>query len=228
MNSKQREINIPPLPDEALHAGSILFCGGTFDPVHRAHVELPVMARDRLGCDYLLYVPTSISPFKRDTQAAPPADRLAMLKLAMEKQPRTGIWTYEINNPGIHYTVDTLTVLHSLINDNVTVYLLMGADQAKSLHRWKEAGRLVTLCRPVFMLRPPDTGETVKEALKKYWPGNTAEKLADSIVELPLVDISATSVREKLARGENVNDMLHARVYEYIKLHGLYGSGTDN
>jgi nicotinate-nucleotide adenylyltransferase len=211
-----------PLPDAAREAASILVYGGTFDPPHRAHVELPALVRDRLGVDLLLYVPASISPFKQDVKSTPAEHRLAMLRLALRDTSRTAIWTVELDDPGVHYTVDTLAQLRSRVADDVTLYLLVGADQAREFHRWRAARRIFELAQPAVMMRPPETRASLRAALTEQWSAEEVERLLSAVVAVPELDISATEVRARLAHGEDVRDALPDAVTEYIAARRLY------
>jgi nicotinate-nucleotide adenylyltransferase len=216
-----------PLPDAALAARSILVYGGTFDPPHRAHVELPTLVRDRLGLELLLYIPASISPFKQDDEPTPGPHRLAMLDLALREQPRTAIWTVELDAPGVHYTVDTLALLRSRVGLDVPLHLLIGADHAREFHRWREPDRILDLCKPAVMMRPPDTRESLAEALKPHWDEQMCERWLAAIVDVPELDIAATEVRRRLATGEGTSDILANDVRAYISANELYRSAAD-
>ncbi len=216
-----------PPPDAALSARSILVYGGTFDPPHRAHVELPTLVRDRLGLDLLLYIPASISPFKQEEEPTPGPHRLAMLDLALRDQSGTAIWTVELDAPGVHYTVDTLDLLRSGVGPDVRLYLLMGADHAREFHRWREPERILELCQPAVMMRPPDTRASLAAALKPHWDDEMCERWLAAIVEVPELDIAATEVRRRLATGEGTSDVLANDVRAYISAHQLYWSVAD-
>ncbi|MCK4872294.1 MAG: nicotinate (nicotinamide) nucleotide adenylyltransferase [Phycisphaerales bacterium] len=212
-----------PLPETAMSAHSVLVFGGSFDPPHRAHVLLPMLARERLGCDVLLYTPTAVSPFKQDCCATPAAHRVAMLGLALADHSEAAIWTQEVDRGGVNYTVDTLAVLRSLVGLGTEIRLLIGADQARSFHRWRHPGKILALCKPAVMLRPPDDLTALREALLPHWSDDEISRWMSLVVRLPAADISSTDARRRIERGEDVSDVLDPRVAEYISEHRLYG-----
>jgi nicotinate (nicotinamide) nucleotide adenylyltransferase len=154
----------------------VLVFGGTFDPPHLAHAQLPMLAAAQLGCDEILYVPAAINPLKSGTKLkpAPPEHRLAMLLLAVADVPGAKISTIELDRKGKSYTIDTLRALHKQQGNSVgsspsprlrarppapspapIFHLLIGADQALDFHRWKNWQEIIELATPAVMLRPP-------------------------------------------------------------------------
>jgi len=201
---------------------SILIFGGTFDPPHRAHVELPRFVADRLACERIIYVPTSSNPLKEDSPT-PARHRLAMLDLALVGQSHCTISTLEIDREGPSYTVDTLEALRERFGDHeIRFRLLMGADAAVSFCEWKSPERILELATPVVMLRPPYDRERFREELMKIHPKEEAERWLEWTIDCPKIDISASALREKLARAEDVSDAIDPLVMEYIREHGLY------
>lgn len=200
----------------------ILLFGGTFDPPHRAHIELPAMVAARAGCDRIIYVPARINPLK-SAQPTPGEDRVAMLKAALADQRDAEISTIELDREGPSYFVDTLEAFRRRIPGAQFMFLI-GCDQAIEFHRWREWERILSLAQPVVMLRPPWTRESLRDAIAKSQGEERAAwwlaHLADA--SLPLVDGSATEIRERLRRGEAIDDLVTPAVAEYIRAHGLY------
>lgn len=203
----------PPLPDGT---SRLLVVGGTFDPPHRAHVRLAMDAAAAAQCDHVLFVPAHQSPHK-EAQPGSAADRAAMLRLALEDEPHASISAFEIERSGVSYTIDTLEALRASLPATVELRLFMGSDQLRSLPRWREAPRVVELARPVVVLRPPDTRQSLGAA-------GVPRGQLDWIVDLPLDDVSSTQVRAAIARGDDASDLVEPRVLEYIRAHRLYGS----
>lgn len=205
----------PPLPQE-VHR--LLVVGGTFDPPHRWHVRGAKAAAGAAGCDHVLYVPARRSPLK-DAPQTSAQHRLAMLRLALEGEPHMSISTFEIDRGGTSYTVDTLTALRHALPAHVEMRLFIGSDQLRSLDRWREATRVIDLARPVVVLRPPDTLESLRAA-------GVGESRLGWIVPTPTDPASSTQVRGRIARGEDVSGLVSPRVLEYIRAHRLYGSSS--
>ncbi|MFW6058621.1 MAG: nicotinate (nicotinamide) nucleotide adenylyltransferase [Phycisphaeraceae bacterium] len=201
----------------------ILIFGGTFDPPHRAHVELPEIVRGRLGADCIAYVPAARSPHKLDQQPTDAAHRLAMLRLALEDQPRAVIVTDELDRAAQgddpSYTVETLQQLRERLGPEVRLRLLIGADQVPAFEKWKDPKRIIELAEPVVMLRPPDTAESLLAAL----PDDAARRFwARRLMPVPALDVSATMVRQRVRAGEPIDDLVPEAVARYIAEQGLY------
>lgn len=202
----------------------LIVFGGTFDPPHRAHVELPRLAMQQIGAQAVVYIPTGRSPFKVGQQQTPAHHRLTMLQLALQDEPWAVILTDELDRAEKQpdqpsYTVDTLEALRRRLGDAVQMRLLLGADQFRLFHRWHQAQRIIALAQPLVMVRPPATRD---ELLSKLPPGESTATWSSRMIDLPLLDISATDIRHRLAEGQPTDDLLAPAVADYIHQHGLY------
>lgn len=203
-------------------AAPVLLYGGTFDPPHRAHVELAVAARDTLfGPDgWLVYVPAARSPHKPDGPVASDAHRLAMLGLATKARERTAIWTDEIDRAahgrgGPSYWIDTLRRAVSVADEAVPLRFLIGADQAVAFHRWRDAYEIHPIAEPAVMLREPhSTAETLGLALRNA--GIDPDPWLGRVVDVPVRPESSTEVRTGTA------GLVSEPVARYIDEHDLY------
>ncbi len=200
----------------------ILIFGGTFDPPHLAHSRLPPLVAERLECERIIYVPAAVSPLKSGAPAAPPAHRLAMLRLALTDVPRAEISTIELDRPGPSYTVDTLESLHEELGPGHELHLLVGSDQALLFHRWKHWRRVIELATPAVMLRPPLDEASYRARLQETYPSQEVDRWLLWRVSVPRVDLCATTIRRNLAEGKDVTGMIDSRVLEYIRRHELY------
>ncbi len=220
----------PPVPPDARLA---LYFGGTFDPPHNAHVELPRTARDAAGADHLLYVPTGRNPLKPGGPRASDRQRLDMLALALRGRPRVSIWTRELTldreptpEEAPNYTVDSIRALRAELPKACAVRLLIGADAAATFHRWREAEALLRLADPLVMLRPPDeTTDRLLDRLHDHWPPDELDRWRARCLELPTMDVASTDLRAALADGSPramKNAPLPEAVGRYIVENGLY------
>lgn len=203
-------------------AKSILIFGGTFDPPHRAHAELPPRIAEEIGCDRLLYVPAALNPLKAD---APPTDathRLEMLRRAVADVPRAEISTLELEREGPSYTVDTLEELRRQYGETVELRLLIGADQAVEFYRWKEWQRICELAVPVVMLRPPWDRERFRRDLEANYTPEQVDQWLSRTIEIPAINVSSSTVRQRIASNGELSDLLHEDVARYIREHRLY------
>ncbi len=186
--------------------------GGTFDPVHNAHLRIARLALESLGLARLLWIPTG-APRYRAAPVASAGDRLAMLELALAGEPRYAIDPRELKPEASGYTVDTLTALRAEHGPDVPLVLLMGSDQYGKLagwHRWRE---LFALARIAVVARP---GQAPKASAEVRAAGPVLR------IDMAPLEISSTEIRARVARGEDVSGMLPPPVSDYISTHRLY------
>lgn len=188
--------------------------GGAFDPPHRAHRALAEAALAQLQLDQLRIIPTGQAWHKTRTLTAA-AHRLAMVERTFADLPGVCVDTREIARHGPSYTVDTLSSLHAEYPD-AQLFLLMGEDQAHALttwHQWQALPRLATIC---VAARGDFTGARI----------DLNAELPDSLkvmhLSMPTVDLSATTVRERFASGQDIAALVTEPVARYIADHHLY------
>jgi len=211
-------------------AGSLLIFGGTFDPPHTGHVELPPRARDELGLDWLVYVPAKRSPFKRESPGTTDADRLTMLGACLAGLDRVSISTLELGRSGEEpsYTVDTLREIRSRLGEGVTLRLLIGEDQARQFHDWREAGSIIGLAEPVVMRRDNEDPVAFAEAMRSHWSEAEVKAWLSRVVSVPMIPAAATEIRRLLERegpgSPSLAGLVPEPVLEVIRERGLYAS----
>jgi nicotinate-nucleotide adenylyltransferase len=173
--------------------------GGTFDPVHNAHLAIARAALDQLGLHKILFIPTGPTRYRTPAVAAA-EHRVAMLRLALEGEKRFAIDTRELSPEATGYTVDTLL---ALALDRPT--LLMGADQYEKLDSWHKPDEVRRLADIAVIGRP---GFSVGGDVKA--------------VQMPPMSVSSSEVRARTARGEDISALVPAAVANYIAEKGLY------
>jgi nicotinate-nucleotide adenylyltransferase len=191
--------------------------GGTFDPVHLAHIGMAEEARDTLGLDQVILVPAG-RPVSKVRPITSAENRIEMLRLAVKNKPRLSISTIEIDRPGLSYTVDTLAALKQESGKGTEIYFILGWDSLEQLPEWREPDRLVVICHLIAVPRP-GVGKPDLKQLENRIPG-----IAKKVIMLgkPNIDISATGIREKIAQGKPVGKLVPRTVAAYIKKHKLY------
>jgi len=191
--------------------------GGTFDPPHLGHLILACEARAQLGLTRLLWVLTPSPPHKPNQPISALADRLAMLRLALQDEPAFELSTLEMERPGPHYTLDTLRRLAPQ-HPGRELILLLGGDSLRDLPTWHRAPDLVAECRQIGVMRRP--GDAIDlAALEAHLPGLASRVV---FIDAPLLEISSREIRRRVAEGLPFRYYLLPSVYEYIVRHGLY------
>lgn len=194
--------------------------GGTFDPVHMGHLIIAEEVRARLELAEVLFVPAGQPWLKlNNANAISSAEhRLEMVRLAVAGEPAFRLSTMEIERPGPSYTVDTMAELRNQIGTEGKLYFILGWDNLNQLPRWHQPQRLVELCRLVPVRRVGFTSPDL-DALEEAVPG-----LAKSLVMLdtPQIEISASEIRARVARGLSIHKLVPEAVEQYIMEHGLY------
>lgn len=187
--------------------------GGSFDPVHVAHIALARTALRTLDLAQVELIPAA-SPWQRGPLRATPAQRCDMIRLAIAGEPGIVLNTTEIDRGGPTYTIDTVSALPA----RQRYVWLLGADQLANFCSWKAwqgiADRvdLAVATRPGAPLQPP-------AALQNHLAAQQRHVEILSFAEMP---VSASAIRDRLAHGLPVDDLLAAPVYQYIRAHHLY------
>jgi nicotinate-nucleotide adenylyltransferase len=195
--------------------------GGTFDPVHLGHLAIAEEARRQLDLAEVIFVPAGNPYFKDGTKISPPAIRIDMLNLALSGKPYFSLSLLEIECPGPSYAVDTISVLKECIQKNDELFFILGWDSFLTLNLWRNPKRLMALCR--FVVAPrPGFMERDTSTLEKQLPGISERIL---FMDKPLIDISSTQIREKVAGNKPIDDLVPAAVARYIYDNGLYKAG---
>jgi|SRR5690625_1254362 len=187
--------------------------GGSFDPVHRAHIQLANHALDALGLDEVNLIPAA-NPWQRAPLGASPEHRLAMLELAIQGSPGLTINTIELERSGPTYTLETLAQLPS----EPEYFWILGSDQLQNFCTWKgwqdilNYVNLAVAQRPGAQVAPP-------AALQAHLAEQQQQLYR---LSLPPIDISATEIRTRLKQHQNTDGLLDPAVQQYIKKHKLY------
>jgi nicotinate-nucleotide adenylyltransferase len=191
--------------------------GGTFNPPHMAHLVLADEACHQLRLDRLLWVLTPNPPHKKDLSILAISDRLQLLAAALASNPSFELSRVDIDRPPPHYALDTMLILKEIYPADELIYL-MGGDSLRDLPTWYKSDLFLEACDALGVMRRP--GDQVDlAAIERRLPG-VIQKVR--IIHTPLLEISATILRERIARGEPYRYYLPAPVFEIIRDRGLY------
>ncbi len=204
-------------------AHSIIF-GGTYDPIHNGHLLTAQAARELLRADEIILVPAQISPHKLGQTPTAAADRLAMVRLAIQGVEGFRVYAGELERGGTSFTIDTIEVLHQE-NPGHQFTLLIGADQLPKLHTWHRVADILAQVQ-VAVLGRPDAEISIPQ-LENALGMATAQRLAQAILRTPMIAISATDIRARVAAGQSIHNLVAPAVEGYIHAHHLYDKLSD-
>jgi nicotinate-nucleotide adenylyltransferase len=184
--------------------------GGSFDPVHNAHVALARLALEQLQLDEVRWIPAG-QPWQKTRVLTSGADREAMVRLAIAGEPRFTLDRIELRRHGVTFTLDTVRLL-AAAEPASEWFLILGQDQYATLHTWRDWRDLVALVTLAIANRP-DAEPTVNAHIAK---------VPHQIVTLPMMDVSSTEVRRRVAAGEPIAGLVPDAVARYIERRQLY------
>jgi nicotinate-nucleotide adenylyltransferase len=192
-------------------ARNIGLFGGSFDPVHLAHLALARRALDELQLDELRWVPAG-NPWQKARAITPSADREAMLERAIAGEPRFVLERCELQRSGPSYTLDTVRELQAA-TPGAMWFLLIGQDQYRNLHTWHGFQDLLQRVTLAVAQRPGSDAAAADPRVR------AAQQVA---LQMPPMDISATEIRARVAAGQAIDTLVPPAVAQYIHQHRLY------
>ena len=192
--------------------------GGTFNPIHLAHLYIAYEAKEELNLDKIIFMVARNTPHKKESKIIDSKYRYNMVQKAIEGYEGFEISDYEIKKNGYSYTYETLQYLKKQ-DDNVEVFFIAGADSLMAIEKWRNTDLVLNNCTFVAFNR----GEYNKSILEeqKY----KLEKKYDAkivILNVTDIDISSSMIRERIANGKRVDFFLPEEVKKYISENNLY------
>ena len=188
--------------------------GGTFNPVHKGHIQLAEGARALFGLDAVYFIPTGESYHKEVPYMPSREDRLKLLELALEGHPEFKVSTVDLDRPGPTYTVDTVEDLRAF-EPEAELYLLLGSDAFLDIMSWRDVDDLCRNLRFLVALRK-GVGKLVVDSYLHDAPDYLKDRTL--LFDWPIASISS----EEIKRGGFKKKHFPGKVYEYIKEKGLY------
>lgn len=206
--------------------------GGTFDPIHLAHLRCVEEAREILGLDRILLIPAADPPHKRGRSITPARHRLAMLRAAVRGNPRFSVSTVEIERDGLSFTIDTLRQL-AAGHPSWHLTLLMGVDAFAEIDTWKEHVALFDEVDIGVLSRPPGPVRNLRALAPvavrgRFRYSSDRKSLIHSngnrvhFLSVSALDISATDIRERVRRARSIRYLVLPAVERYIERERLY------
>jgi nicotinate-nucleotide adenylyltransferase len=194
--------------------------GGAFNPPHFGHLKIAKFAQKKLKLDKLIFIPAGIPPLKK-SNLAPAKDRLKMTSFLIEGNKNFEVSDYEIKKKKKSYTIETISYLKRKFK-NCQIFWIIGEDSLREIieEKWKGKLKVLDLANFVVFTRPNHKFR-LKKLLKKF-EKNKEIVLKKVILIKKRIPISATKIREKIKKGENVEKFLPKKVLDYIKEKKLY------
>ncbi|PTY03412.1 nicotinate (nicotinamide) nucleotide adenylyltransferase [Verrucomicrobia bacterium LW23] len=220
----------PPLDAPPQRPRRIALYGGTFDPVHHAHLIVAQDALEQLHLDVVLFVPAYRSPFKAGVAATDGEHRLAMLRLATDNHPGFGVLDCEIAKAVPSYAIDTVEDVRAA-NPGAELFFLIGEDHALTLdrwHRWLDLRAMVTFVMQTRHRFESPQGSGTSNVPAEQSAADAMALIEPYLIRLPNsrhVDISASEIRRRVAEGRSIHYLVPPAVADYIAAHGLYTGG---
>ncbi|GCF07653.1 nicotinate-nucleotide adenylyltransferase [Dictyobacter arantiisoli] len=204
---------------------SIGLMGGTFDPIHHAHLIVAEEVRSVLGLTEMVFIPAGEPPHKAGRHTAPARHRLAMVELALLSNPHFTISRIELDRPGPSYLVDTLRLLHEQWGPEIELSFVIGWDSLEDFPGWYQPeGILRQLTRLIAVRRPGYVDDAeYNQRMEARLPG-LLQKLC--IVPVPQLDISSTDLRQRVAEKRPITYQVPEAVEHYIQTNQLYQHPT--
>ncbi|MCB2188604.1 MAG: nicotinate-nucleotide adenylyltransferase [Deltaproteobacteria bacterium] len=211
-------------------AGDVAYFGGTFDPIHIAHLRGVLEVAEEVGLAKVYFMPAATPPHRKGVQAGI-EHRLAMVRLAVEGHAMFGVSDLEVRRGGLSRSVDTLGQLMAE-HGGQRVNFLVGADAFFAIHTWHQARRLFDLADFLIMERPGAPGPDLLHYLRKV-VDPAFEEAPDGWVRLPggggarwvhtrLLEISSTDIKDRVSRGKAITFLVPSKVEAYINKMKLY------
>lgn len=214
----------------------IAILGGSFNPIHIGHAMLADTIIKELGYDKVLFIPTGIPPHKELSAGATTENRLQMVKNFCDSVPG-GIFEMEpceVERGGISYTVDTLTYIVNKYKNVIDgkPALLMGTEIAAEFHKWKNVEKIVEIADLIIVPRYPDVfgmNCDFKNKPSGHYAGDFNTRFDArlfpydcKILDIPILPVSSTEIRGRIASGKSFEYLLPHSVCNYIKENNLY------
>lgn len=212
--------------------------GGTFNPIHNAHLAIARQARETLDLDRVVMVPSGDPPHKTSQGLASAKDRYEMVRLAVGSDPHFAISDVEVRRSGKSYSIDTVRLLQQEYGQGTRLYFLIGLDAFLEFPTWREPETLLTLCSFVVLSRPglsflalsslpliprlPQASLTELDEGRRTRLDVEAGSQSLTCLRVTPSTVSASDIRAKIARGAPTANLLPPAVESYILQHHIY------
>jgi nicotinate-nucleotide adenylyltransferase len=201
--------------------------GGTFDPIHRGHLDVAEAARRALDLESITLLPAPVPPHRGAPRASAP-HRFAMAALALQDLGYLRLSDVEFDSPGPSYTSTTLDRLSARGLDTKALFFIIGADAFSDISSWMNFPAVLDRCHFVVVSRPGVPAADMRNDLPalagrmRDAPCTTPSEPCIFLVDAPTAPVSSTEIRDRLAEGRSITGLVPPAVEAYIAKHGLY------
>ena len=182
--------------------------GGTFDPIHNGHLYLAKKVLQKLRLKKIIFIPTYLTPHKRNIKITSALHRYRMVKLAVSKNKRFEVSDIEIRRKGRSYSADTLKLLKKKYGKSAEIFFITGSDSLKDINKWRNLETITKLSTFVMVKRP---GFKLKDVPSDFM-----------VLKINAKDISSSAIRKNIKCGRSVKKTIPSSVRDYISRHSLY------
>ena len=200
------------------HIKKVAIMGGTFDPIHYGHLLAAERVREEFELDCIFFIPSGNPPHKSYEKMASAEDRYKMVESAVESNPKFEILDVEVRREGYSYTIDTVKQLKELLGADCNVCFIVGADNAGDILSWKKSSELIKEIEFIIVNRPGEWEERFKDNIAKIIENGAKV----NVLEIPMVPINSTEIRERIRSGKSISYILPKEVEDYINENRLY------
>jgi len=197
------------------------FFGGSFDPIHFGHINLAIRMQEKMELDGILFSPAFCSPHKKEAPPhAKPEDRCVMVTRAIADIEGFELSDWESSQKGYSYTIDALHFLseqYALQGEEISWKLILAEDSITHFYRWKRAKDLLIIAPPLIGMR-----RGFVQDFDSYPDQKLAHLLQKNCIEIPMMDISSTDIRNRLKKKQFCGHLLPGKVLDFIYKHHLY------
>lgn len=202
--------------DDVILSKRLAVMGGTFDPIHYAHLLIAEDIRRRFRLPQILFMPSGSPPHKKDYEVTSAEDRYIMTVLATSDNPAFAVSRLELERPGPSYTIETIRQLKAKIGPDAQISWVTGSDAVLEILTWHQPDAILDEAEILAVPRPGFDLSRLDETLG----AERASKI--KIIAAPLAEISSTMIRERIRAGESIRYLTPSPVIAFIEKRGLY------
>lgn len=197
----------------------IAIMGGTFDPIHFGHLIAAETVREKYSLDKVIFLPSGNPPHKDRKRVTSKEDRYSMVQMATASNQYFDVSRMEIDREGYTYTIDTIREFVSVSSERTNIYFITGADAVYDILTWKDADKLLSVCRFIAVTRP---GYNKKELEEEINTIKSNHKCNINILEIPDIAISSTDIRQRVSKGNSIKYLVPESIESYIQKNAIY------